>query len=155
MPGVYSEQVTMKPYVDIEGSGELTTKITYTGGSGDYSSGTVTGANNAELRHLTVETVEPHYAVAINNQNSSPRLTHVTATATGGGDVYGVFNHHDSAPVMTHVTATASGEGPASVCATPRPRRRFRTAQLPPAGTNSASQPVGASDASITAVAVR
>ncbi len=31
MPGIYSEQVTMKPYVDIEGAGELTTKITYTG----------------------------------------------------------------------------------------------------------------------------
>ena len=54
MPGVYSEQVTMKPYVDIEGSGELTTKITYTG-SGSPNTGTVLGASNAELRFLSVE----------------------------------------------------------------------------------------------------
>jgi len=31
MPGVYTETVTMKPYVDIEGAGELATKITGAG----------------------------------------------------------------------------------------------------------------------------
>ena len=109
MPGVYSERVTMKSYVDIEGAGELTTKITYTGGSSDYSSCTVVGANDTELRHLTAENRASRLCIAINNQNSSPCLTHVTATATGGGDVYGVFNHHDSAPVMTNVTVTVVG----------------------------------------------
>src|SRR5438132_3996437 len=53
-PGAYTETVTMKPYVDIEGSGELTTKISFTG-SASTSAGTVTGADNAELRSLTVE----------------------------------------------------------------------------------------------------
>ncbi|MCC6347327.1 MAG: hypothetical protein IT388_09100 [Nitrospirales bacterium] len=53
-PGVYTERVTMKHYVDIEGSGELTTKITY-GGSSLSTTGTVAGASDAELRFMTVE----------------------------------------------------------------------------------------------------
>jgi hypothetical protein len=109
MPGVYTEQVTMKQYVNIEGSGELTTKITYTG-SGSYSTGTVIGASNAELRFLTVEnTGGMTYATDIYNNNASPRLTHVTATATGGTNNLGVLNDYSSSPVMTNVTATATG----------------------------------------------
>ena len=53
-PGVYNERVTMKPYVDIEGAGEQVTRITY-GGSSNPDTGTVVGANDAELRFLTVE----------------------------------------------------------------------------------------------------
>ena len=57
----------MKPYVDIEGSGELTTKITFTG-SASSTTGTLVGANNAELRFLTVEnTGGDAYAIAIYN----------------------------------------------------------------------------------------
>jgi hypothetical protein len=108
MPGVYNERVWMKPYVDIEGSGELTTKITYTGSDSLYT-GTVIGASNAELRFLTVEnTGGMTYAVAIHNNNASPRLTHVTATATGGTNNLGMFNY-SSSPVMTNVTSTATG----------------------------------------------
>ena len=44
-PGTYTELVTMKPYVDIQGSGENMTKITF---PGNYY-GTVEGADNAEL----------------------------------------------------------------------------------------------------------
>ena len=107
-PGVYSETVTMKPWVDIEGAGELVTKITYTGSSsGD--TGTVVGADNAELRFLTVEnTGGEDYATAIYNDGQSPRLTHVTATASGGTNNRGVYNSYSS-PKMTNVTATASG----------------------------------------------
>ena len=53
-PGVYIEQVTMKPYVDIEGAGELTTVVSY-GGSYAPFTGTLVGADNAELRFLTVK----------------------------------------------------------------------------------------------------
>jgi hypothetical protein len=116
MPGVYTERVTMKQYVDIEGAGELTTKITYTG-SGLSNTGTVVGANNAEannaeVRFLTVENTGGNtYAVAIYNSSASPRLTHLTATASGGGTYnYGVFNN-SSSPTMADVTATASGGG--------------------------------------------
>ena len=63
----------MEPYVDIQGAGEGVTKITY-GGSGTWNLGTVIGADNAELRFLTVEnTGGDTYAIAINNSSASPR----------------------------------------------------------------------------------
>jgi len=108
-PGVYTETVTMKPYVDIEGAGELTTKITHTG-SASSNTGTVVGASDAELRFLTVEnTGDAACAIAIYNSSASPRLTHVTASASWGMlDNYGVYND-SSSPTMTNVTASASG----------------------------------------------
>ena len=107
-PGTYTEQVTMKQYVDIEGAGELTTKITYTGSAS--ATGTVVGANDAELRFLTVENTGDgaFYAIAIYNNGASPRLTHITASALGGGYTYGVYNS-GSSPIMTNITASASG----------------------------------------------
>lgn len=60
MPGVYdigANSVQMKPYVDIEGSGELTTKITGTVSSTipPPTAGVVNGSDDAEIRFLTVE----------------------------------------------------------------------------------------------------
>ncbi len=108
-PGVYSEQVTMEPYVDIQGSGELNTKITFTGSALD-NTGTLLGADNAELRFLTVEnTGGDDYSTAIYN-SSSVRLTHVVASASGGSFSFGVINFGSSA-TLTNVTATASGAG--------------------------------------------
>lgn len=109
-PGTYTELVTMKEYVDIEGAGEIATKITYTGSVSLYT-GTVVGANNAELRFLTVENTGGNtLAIAIYNGSASPRLTHLTATASGGTDSnYGVYNFSSSSPVMTNVIATGSG----------------------------------------------
>ena len=136
-PGTYSERVQMKPFVDIEGAGELATKITATGGGGfGAGSSVVSGANDAELRHLTVENTGggSAYAVAIfnasasprlsnvtatsagaesnrgvENANSSPKMTNVTVTATGGNDAFAVANSGGSSPTMTDVTAKASG----------------------------------------------
>ena len=109
-PGTYTEQVTMKQYVDIEGAGELATKITNTGNGSGYT-GTVVGANNAELRFLTVENTGGGsvYATAISNSSASPRFTHITATASGGSNNVGVYNTSASSPTMTNVTVTASG----------------------------------------------
>jgi hypothetical protein len=115
MPGVYdigSTPLQMQGYVDIEGSGENTTKIT---GAVNTSwppvSGTVKGTNNAELRFLTVEnTCDGTDSAAIFNSSASPSILHVTATASGGTDYnYGVFNYSSSSPTMTNVTATALG----------------------------------------------
>jgi hypothetical protein len=109
LPGVYNERVTMKPCVDIEGSGELTTKITAPSGD-SFTAATLTGASEAELRFLTVEnTGGAAYAVGIYNNGASPRLIHVTATASGGSYSYGVINDASSSPTMTHAIATASG----------------------------------------------
>ncbi len=112
-PGVYDLGTTplaMKQYVDIEGSGELRTKVTGAG-SNATNTGTVVGANNAELRMLTVENRGgSNYAMAIYNLAASPRLTLVTATASGGTWAnWGVYNYDSSSPAMTNVTVTASG----------------------------------------------
>jgi hypothetical protein len=108
-PGVYTEHVTMKPYVDIQGSGELTTKITFSGAI-DCSSATVAGSNNAELRFLTVENTGLNtWAVSIINDHASPRLTHITATASAGtSGNYPIYNYYAS-PTITNVTVSASG----------------------------------------------
>ena len=110
MPGVYNvgeNSVQMQSYVDIEGSGENATKIV--GNPSSYNTGIVNGASNAEIRLLTVEhTGGGFYAIAVYNENASPKMSNVTATASGGTSNYGVSNY-SSSPVMTNVTATASG----------------------------------------------
>jgi hypothetical protein len=109
-PGTYTETVVMKSYVDIEGAGELATKITYTGFTLP-GLGTVVGTDDVELRFLTVENTGGHrYATAIRNHTASPRLTHVTASASGGESLNcGVYNNYHASSTMTHVTASASG----------------------------------------------
>ena len=114
MPGVYTvgSSVVMQAYIDIEGSGEKTTKITSALSSSAWppDTATLTGASNAELRFLTVEnTGAGSYTTAILNTSQSPSMLHVTATASGGtGGNYGVYNYASS-PTMTNVTATVSG----------------------------------------------
>jgi hypothetical protein len=113
LPGTYAERVTMKSCVDIEGAGELTTRITAAGGANlDAASATVTGASEAELRFLTVaNTGGTAYAIGLYNYQTSPRLTHVTTIASGGTEQnYGMYNYSSSSPAMTDVTATASGD---------------------------------------------
>jgi hypothetical protein len=113
-PGTYNEQVQMKPFVDIEGAGELATKITASVGGGfDAGSSVVSGADDAELRHLTAENTggSGEYVMAIFNGSASPRLSNVTATASGGPDINVGVNNAGSSPTMTDVTATASGAG--------------------------------------------
>lgn len=140
LPGVYdigSTSLQMQDYVDIAGSGENVTKIT--GNISGLSTGIIEGADNAELRLLTVENIgggsdkngiynnsaSPKItgvtAIAsggssgpnsgIYNNSSSPIIMNVTARASGGGSNYGVFNN-SSSPTMTNVTAVISGGGP-------------------------------------------
>jgi hypothetical protein len=68
----------------------------------------VNGADDAEIRFLTVNnTGSEGYVSAINNSHSLT-MTNVTAMATGGSNVYAVFNN-SSSPTMTNVIVTASG----------------------------------------------
>jgi hypothetical protein len=90
--GVYdlgTASLVMKPYVDIEGSGEGVTKITAVGNNSNATSGTVIGASNAELRFLTVEnTGGGTFNAAVIINSASPKLTHVTLSAsTGNGAI--------------------------------------------------------------------
>ncbi len=114
-PGIYTEQVTLKEHVALEGAGEGKTILRWTGSntSPDDSgeSVTVRGANNTELRLLTIESVAGghQYAVALQNSNTSPTLIHVTVTASGGAfNNIGVYNNASSL-TMDNVTVTASG----------------------------------------------
>jgi hypothetical protein len=110
-PGTYNERVQMKPFVDIEGAGELATRITAPGGGGfDAGSSVISGADDAELRYLTAENTGggSDQAMAIFNGSTSPRLSNITATSQGADNNRGVVNA-GSSPTMTNVTATASG----------------------------------------------
>jgi hypothetical protein len=110
-PGVYdlgTSTLQMKEHVDIEGSGEWVTKIT-AAGSASLNTGTVKGSDMAELRFLGVWNSGGNtYAAAIFNDHTSPRLTHVTAYASGGTSNYGVYNSY-ATPTMTDMTAHAIG----------------------------------------------
>lgn len=108
-PGVYhlaAGSLTLKPYVDVEGSGEGVTTITSTVSSG---AGTVVGTDHAELRFLTVKNSGGgQQAVALFSESTSPRFTHVTAAASGAAENYGIHMSNGS-PVLTNVTASATG----------------------------------------------
>jgi hypothetical protein len=113
MPGIYdigTSMLTMQAYIDIEGSGENVTVIQGNyDGSTDY--GLLNGASNAELRFITVKNSGGGtYAFAINNYGASPKLTNVTAVASGGtSDTVAVHNQYGASAIMTNVTATATG----------------------------------------------
>ena len=110
-PGVYdlgTEPLYMREYVDVEGAGERATVLTSR--VGDANGGTIVGANQAELRYLTVANEGGQmYAVAIYNDATAPRVTHVTAMAAGAHANYGVYNCNGAAPTMADMTATATG----------------------------------------------
>lgn len=104
-PGVYdlgNNGLQMKENVDIEGSGENTTTITSTH-SGEFnneSSATISGADSAELRFITIENRGGgDFSFAIHNYNASPVLTNVTAVAFGGTITRGV-NNYSSSPLI-------------------------------------------------------
>lgn len=113
-PGVYDLGTTglvMVPFVDIEGSGEGTTRITAQT-DGEVERAALCGADNAELRHLTVENTGPGpFSRAIFNFAVAPRITHVTAIASGGtNNNMGITNGGAGfQTVMTAVTTIGTG----------------------------------------------
>jgi hypothetical protein len=111
MPGDYnlgtSSFLQMKSYVDIEGSGESITIIK--GALWMNGDGLVRGANNAELRFLTVDSQGWPIATSIKNLNSTTKITNVTAkAATSGNTSYAIVNQNSSSTI-TNVSASATG----------------------------------------------
>ncbi len=111
-PGIYNigaNSLQMKSYVDVQGSGENVTKIT--GNLFSYTTGVVIGADNMEIRSLSVEnTGGSQSTVAMSNSSSSPSITNVTFIASGGSSYnYGVVNRTSSSPIITNITVYASG----------------------------------------------
>ena len=109
-PGIYdlgADSLFMRPFVDVEGSGEGITTITSAISTG---SGTVVGANNSELRFVTVKNTGEagQQDAALFSESTSPRYTHVTAVASGGND-NDAIHISNGTPVLSYVTATALG----------------------------------------------
>lgn len=115
MPGVYTvpSAVVMRPYIDIEGSGEKVTKITSALSSPTpiITVATVIGADNAEIRFLTVENTSTGYStVAILNLSASPSILHVSAISNGAIALnYAIRSESASSLTLTNVTASATG----------------------------------------------
>jgi hypothetical protein len=115
-PGAYIGQVTMKPYVDIEGAGADVTFISDLNADPTEDTGTVIGANNAELRHISVSggsSAPGAYGVAMYNNNVSPSLKDVSLTVTllSGTNGYALLNRNGASPLLEDVTAVVAGTG--------------------------------------------
>ncbi len=110
-PGVYTERVTMKPYVDIEGANTTLTRISQ-GGSASLNTGTVVAASNAELRFITVENTGGNiYGVGVYNVSTSYfYLFKVQVTVSGAAYHYGVFNSGVSNCAFTNSAIAVSGQ---------------------------------------------
>ncbi|HEX7183444.1 MAG TPA: hypothetical protein VF756_16545 [Thermoanaerobaculia bacterium] len=115
-PGIYDVKNTplqMRPWVDIEGSGIGVTTIRGTvDPTIDLNYGTVMGADNAELRNLTVEALgNAAYSTVIPmvNSSASPRVYRVKLYGRGGTFAnYGMRNI-TAAPLLEEVEISAIG----------------------------------------------
>ena len=113
-PGVYTEQVTLKPYVTLEGAGPSATIIRWTGGDqrpadGDGSA-TIVGADNATLRQLAVESggAGLRYAIGLINRGGSPSLSDLSVSAGGAiTTAYGIYNSGGS-PTLSDLSVAVS-----------------------------------------------
>jgi len=92
-PGTYPEQVTMKSYVDIEGSGVGITIISQDGAKKNTDA-TVVGASNAELRLLTVRNggSNASRSVGIYSDGASIVLRSVTVSVDSEIEAVGVWH---------------------------------------------------------------
>jgi hypothetical protein len=111
-PGIYdvgTTQLQMRSWVDIEGSGIGMTTIR---GSVLPENATIHGANNTELRLLTIEAI-PNIdgATAMRNDSASPRIYRVKFSTTGG--TWGVRNF-SSTPLFEECEITVTGLSPGS-----------------------------------------
>ena len=108
-PGVFAcgnQGITMKPYVDIEGSGQEVTRIT----SFDTSRATVTGKSNAEIRQLTLEAEGGISSFAFFALAEDSALAHVTLRAFGAGANFGLHANGGASPSLRHVTIDVTDE---------------------------------------------
>lgn len=105
LPGTYTvtTPITMRPYVDVVGSGRESTKIT-----ANAVLATVLGANNCTIENVWVENNNADAALlpaAILNDNTSMTITKVKATMvnpTGSPEAFGILNKGASSPVISN-----------------------------------------------------
>lgn len=117
MPGIYDIEagsVIMKPYVDLEGSGENVTKVTGNKECIHEPSGVFFLASNSEIRNLTVEhSGGVSYAVGIyNGQTISTKITNVRVIVTGSGSYSaGISSGDSTSTVIKNTSVSVSGGG--------------------------------------------
>jgi hypothetical protein len=129
-PGIYdigSTSLPMRSWVDIEGSGIGVTTIR--GSVDSLSDGTVNGANNAELRLLTVE-AQSNFSIAVANIAASPRLYRLKLIATAV-TAWGIRNVN-GAPLIEECEIVVTSTSTSSTVAT-----GILFKGLPPAGVRS------------------
>jgi hypothetical protein len=117
-PGNYdlgTTSLVMKPFVDIEGSGEGVTKVTGLGRPTNDAA-TVHAVTDTELRFLTVESRGgAAYAKALFVDGGAPRIKNVTASAFGGTtESQGFFAQNGATPTVDHLTARGIAAGSAT-----------------------------------------
>ena len=116
-PGIYDlggGALTLKPFVDVEGSGELVTTIRSSGSPSDTTA-TVVGATNCQLRFLTIENTGGNtYAKAMYNSSADPFLAHVTLTAKSA-DYAVTMRNSGSSPILYDVSLNALFANTASI----------------------------------------
>jgi hypothetical protein len=116
-PGVFdlgAASLVMKPFVDVEGSGEGVTKVTGLGRpTNDLA--TVHAVTDSEVRSLTVENRGGDaYAKALFVDGGAPRISNVTATAFGGAtESQGFFVQNGATPTVLDLTARGIATGSA------------------------------------------
>ena len=111
-PGVYTvtAPIQLKSHITLKGSGEQATLLKGAISTANLSSSAIIlGENNATLSEIGVEnTGGSTRSIGIYNF-SSPTITNVTVTASGGNYNYGVLNDSSSSATIINVTATALG----------------------------------------------
>jgi hypothetical protein len=111
-PGIYtiSQTLVMKQYVNIVGCGENITKLTGAISTNTpASSAIISGASNSALSSLTVEnTGGSYYSIALYIDSASSVVREVSTWASSGVTTVAIWNL-SSTPTITNVTASASG----------------------------------------------
>ncbi len=116
-PGVYhvaSDYLVMRPYVDVEGSGVGVTRVTTD--QGLSTQGTVSLADYAALRNLTVENYSGGRAIGISaNDVTQGKVTNVRVDVNDVGIPQGV-NVSNSSVIFDNVDITGSTSNANSEC---------------------------------------
>ncbi len=116
-PGIYAERVTMKSWVDVEGSGPGATVITAGGGSIGDDVWTVRGADDAALRSLTVaNTGGAEYAQGVYSLDAGPTLHDLAIAVSGATSAAQAIYSDGGAPRVSEVSIVgSSGSGTAEL----------------------------------------
>lgn len=120
-PGVYdlgNDVLTMKSFVDIEGSGEVVTRIVGKGKAA-ANTGTIVAAQDSEIRELSIYTSVSGMAAAVSIYSNATniRIRNLTLMTDGpGSNAYGIFLNGGFAQIHdVNIRVVTGGIGIATV----------------------------------------